>query len=275
VSPDRVAGNDLDHDGPMPFDPHVAHNSRMINYGLGGKDNFAADRAVSAETVAAYPDIAASVRANRAFTGRAVRYLAAVAGVRQFLDIGVGMPADDSTHEVAQSVAPESRIVYVDNDPVVVAHARALLISGPAGATAHLLADLREPARIIEGAAQALDLSQPVAVILNAVLQQVPDDGQAHRAVAGLRDAVPPGSYLVISHPASDIDGELMARLAEILNRLTAQEGSPRDQAGVARFFEGLDLVQPGVVQAQQWRPGIQGEAAVSSGLWAGVARKP
>jgi S-adenosyl methyltransferase len=275
VSADSVAADGPGMVGPVPFDPSVANPARVYDYGLGGKDNFAADRAAGDLVLEAYPDIVASVRATRHFLRRAVRYLADEAGVRQFLDIGVGMPADDSTHEVAQSVAPESRIVYVDNDPVVVAHARALLISGPAGATAHLLADLREPARIIEGAAQALDLSQPVAVILNAVLQQVPDDGQAHRAVAGLRDAVPPGSYLVISHPASDIDGELMARLAEILNRLTAQEGSPRDQAGVARFFEGLDLVQPGVVQAQQWRPGIQGEAAVSSGLWAGVARKP
>ncbi len=157
----------------------------------------------------------------------------------------------------------------------MVAHARALLVSAPAGATAHLLADLREPARIIEGAAQALDLSRPVAVILNAVLQNVPDDGQAYGAVAELRDAVPPGSYLVISHPASDIDGESMARLAEILNRLTGQEGSPRDQAGVTRFFGGLELVEPGVVPAEQWHPGRQAGAAVPAGLWAGVARKP
>ncbi len=275
MSPDRVAGNDLDHDGPVPFDPRVAHNSRMINYGLGGKDNFAADRAVSAETVAAYPDIAASVRANRAFTGRAVRYLAAVAGVRQFLDIGMGLPAAGNTHEVAQAAAPESRIVYVDNDPVVMAHARALMTSGPAGAVGCIEADLRDPGKIIEGAAQTLDLGQPVAIVITAVLHHVADEDDPYDIVTALRDAVPPGSYLALSHPALDIEAESMAKMAEVINRAVAAKVTFRDRAGVARFFDGLELVEPGLVPVPQWRPDTLAEATSPSAVWGGVARKP
>jgi hypothetical protein len=259
----------------VPFDTSVAHDARLYDYGLGGKDNFAADRAAGDLVLAAYPQIASGLRANRAFMRRTVHYLAMEGGIRQFLDIGTGIPAADNTHEVAQSVAPESRIAYVDKDPVVLAHARALLTSGPLGATAYIDADLREPSAILDGAAQALDFSRPVAVLLMAVLHLIGDEDDPYRLVAELVDAVPPGSYLVISHPAKDIDAESMAKMAGILNRLMAGEVTFRDRAAVARFFDGLELVAPGMVRAHQWRPDIEAEAAQPVALWGGVARKP
>jgi SAM-dependent methyltransferase len=275
VSDGRIAGSGAGRDSRAALDTSVAHGPRVYDYGLGGKDNFAADRTAGDLALAAYPDIASSIRANRAFLGRAVRYLVDEAGVRQFLDIGMGMPAASNTHEVAQSVAPECKIVYVDNDPVVLAHARALLTSGPAGGTAYIDADLRETRRIIGGAARALDFSRPVAVVLTAVLQHIVDDDDARRIVAELMDAMPPGSYLAISHPAADIEPEAMARMAEIVNRLTGVDACARDQAGVARFFEGLELVEPRLVQAEQWRPRSVASAARATALWCGVARKP
>ena len=267
-------GNDSRRNGPPPFDAGVAHVARVYDYGLGGKDNFAADRAAGDLVLAAYPDIVAGVRANRAFLGRAVRYLAAAAGIRQFLDIGMGMPAANNTHEVAQSVAPESRIVYVDYDPVVLAHARALMISGPAGVVAYLDADVRDTGQVVAGAARTLDFSQPVAVVLTGVLENFTDD-EAYPIVARLLDAVPPGSYLAISHTPSDINAEQMAKMVEILDRLTGEEGTLRDRAGVARFFEGMEMVEPGLVLSRQWRPDTKTEATSPAGLWCAVARKP
>ncbi len=267
-------GNDAPRDGPPPFNAGVAHIARVYDYGLGGKDNFAADRAAGDLVQAAYPDIIAGVRANRAFLGRAVRYLAAEAGIRQFLDIGMGMPAANNTHEVAQSVAPQARIVYVDYDPVVLAHARALMISAPAGVVAYLDADLRDTGRVVAGAAGTLDFSLPVAVVLTGVLENFTDD-EAYPIVATLMDAVPPGSYLAISHTPSDVDAEAMARMVEILDRLTGEEGTLRDRAGVARFFEGMELVDPGLVLARRWRPDASTETTGPAGPWCAVARKP
>ncbi len=256
------------------FDTSVAHVARVYDYWLGGKDNFAADRAAGDQAIAAYPDIVYSVRANRAFLARVVRYLAAGCGIRQFLDIGTGIPTANNTHEVAQSVAPDSRVVYVDNDPVVLAHARALLTSGPHGATAYINADLRNTGKILDDAARTLDFGQPVAVMMMAVLQHIPDDDDPYEITGTLIGAMPSGSYLAISHPASDIEAEKMAKMAERLNQMMAEKVSFRDQAGVARFFDGLELAEPGLVRAQLWRPDSELTAASPAALWGGVAGK-
>jgi hypothetical protein len=257
-----------------PFDTSVAHIARVYDYWLGGTDNFAADRVAAEHAIAAWPDIVLSVRANRAFLARVVRYLAGEAGIRQFLDIGTGIPASNNTHEVAQSVAPESRVVYVDNDPVVLAHARALLNSGPHGVTSYVDADLRDTARVLSAAAEVLDFSRPVAVMLMAILQHVDNAENPYTIVAALLDALPAGSYLALSHPASDIEAEAQGQLAERLNQTMAEKVTMRDRAQVARFFDGLELVEPGLVRVPEWRPASQTEATSPAGLWGGVGRK-
>jgi hypothetical protein len=256
------------------FDTSVAHIARVYDYWLGGKDNFAADRAAAEQAIAAYPDIVFSVRANRAFLARVVRYLAGEAGIRQFLDIGTGIPASNNTHEVAQSVAPESRVVYVDNDPIVLAHARALLTSGPQGATSYLDADLRDTGQVLSAAAEMLDFSRPVAVMLMAILQHVDNAEDPYAIVATLVGALSPGSYLALSHPASDIEAEAQGKLAERLNETMAEKVTMRDRAQVARFFDGLELVEPGLVRVPEWRPASELEAKSPAGLWGGVGRK-
>ena len=260
----------------MPeFDTSVAHVARVYDYWLGGKDNFAADRAAGDQAIQAFPNIPLSARANRAYQARVVRFLAGEAGIRQFLDIGTGIPTANHTHQVAQSVAPESRVVYVDNDPVVLLHARALLASHPAGATDYVDADLRDPQKILDDAARLLDFRRPVAVMLMAILQHVDDEHDPYAIVAKLMDAGPPGSYLALSHPASDIDAEAMAKMAGVLNQMMAEKVTFRDRTQVAGFFAGLELVEPGRVQASKWRPSNEMEAASPAALWAGVARKP
>lgn len=261
-------------DQPVSFDTSVAHVARVYDYWLGGKDNFAADRAAGDQAINAFPNIPLSARANRAYLARVVRFLAGEAGIRQFLDIGTGIPTANHTHQVAQSVAPDSQVVYVDNDPVVLSHARALLTSHPAGATAYIDADLRHPQKILDGAARMLDFSRPVAVMLMAILQHIGDEDDPYAIVAALVDAVPAGSYLAISHPASDIDAEAMAKMAAVLNKMMAEKVTFRDRASVSRFFAGLELVEPGLVQASKWRPASEMEAASPAALWAGVARK-
>jgi len=203
-----------------------------------------------------------------------VRFLAGEAGIRQFLDIGTGIPTANHTHQVAQSVAPECRVVYVDNDPIVLSHARALLASHPAGATDYIDSDLRDPQKILDGAVRLLDFSRPVAVMLMAILQHIGDEHDPYAIVATLMDAVPPGSYLALSHPASDIDAEAVAKMAIVLNQMIAEKVTFRDRGGVSVFFAGLDLVEPGLVQASKWRPASEIEAASPAALWAGVARK-
>jgi hypothetical protein len=259
----------------MPdFDTSVPHIARVYDYWLGGKDNFAADRELGERTLAAYPNLVFSVRANRAFLARAVRFLAAEAGIRQFLDIGTGIPTANNTHQVAQRVAAESRIVYVDNDPIVLSHAQALLKSSPQGVCAYLDADLRDPAAILAKAAQTLDFSQPVAVMLIAVMHFIGDDDEAAAIVRTLTAACAPGSYVVISHVASDIDTEQQTELVRRLNQSVAEKATMRDRAGVTRLFDGLELVEPGVVRVSEWRPDSDLEAASPTGLWGGVARK-
>ena len=269
---------DLDPEGTVPpgFDTTVAHPARVYDYWLGGKDNFAADKVAAEAVIGVRPTVVRDIRANRDFLGRAVRYLVAEGGIRQFLDLGTGIPAANNTHEVAQAVAPESRIVYVDNDPIVLAHARALLTSTPEGACAYLDADLRDPAPILEQAAETLDFSQPVAVLFIGVLHLVADDQDPYGIVARTVAATVPGSYLALTHPAADVDPEVVAEGARQYNQnvKTAQTRRTREQT--ARFFDGLDLVPPGVVQFHRWRPD-PGAPVVEGNVsgWAGVARKP
>jgi trans-aconitate methyltransferase len=236
------------------LDTSVAHPARVYDYWLGGKDNFAADREAAERVLAVTPGLRFRVRANRAFLGRATRYLAADAGVRQFLDIGTGIPTGDNTHEVAQKAAPDARIVYVDNDPIMLLHAQALLRSTPEGATDYLQADLREPGLILDRAARILDFGQPVAVMLLGVLHLIQDSEDPWGIVAQLMDAMPSGSYLTISHPAIDIH-RAQAEAQRVYNERVSTPQTLRTREQVARFFAGLDLVEPGLVQVHQWRP--------------------
>jgi trans-aconitate methyltransferase len=242
---------------------------------LGGKDNFAVDREVADRLAAAKPALLANVRANRRYLGRVTRYLATEAGVRQFLDLGTGLPNQDNTHEVAQRTAPDSRIVYVDNDPVVLAHARALLTSGPIGATAYLDEDIRSPETILAKAADTLDFTKPVAIMFLGVLYMIPDSDDPYGIVATLMDAVPPGSYLAISHPASDVDAESAAQAAREYNDALPTTQTNRTREQVRRFFDGLELIEPGIVQLNRWRPDPdEPDAGIEISSWAGLARK-
>jgi S-adenosyl methyltransferase len=233
------------------------------------------DRTAGDAVIAAYPGIVMSVRANRAFLARAVRFLAAEAGIRQFLDIGTGIPTANNTHEVAQSAAPDCRVVYVDYDPVVLAHARVLLVGSAEGATDYIDADLRDPETILENAARTLDFSRPVAVMLIAIMHLIGDDADPYGIVRRLTAAVPAGSYLALSQVASDIEPEQMAEAARRYNRLAHEQQRHRNRAEVTRFFDGLDLVDPGLVPVQEWRPGSEFEARARSAMWGGVARQP
>jgi S-adenosyl methyltransferase len=255
------------------IDPTKAHIARVYNYWLGGKDNYAADQQAAEQVIAAYPNIRTSVRAQRAFLGRAVHYLAAEVGIRQFLDVGTGLPSANNTHEVAQREASESRIVYVDHDPVVLAHARALLTSSREGATAYIDADLRDTGKILREAAATLDFGQPVAVMLIGVLHCIPDDDDPAGIVARLLAAVPSGSHLVIAHPASDVDVAQVSTATTRFNRLAAEPVTLRTHAEVSRFFDGLDLVEPGVVQLHRWR--ADAVTGLNLANYGAVARKP
>jgi S-adenosyl methyltransferase len=256
------------------FDTSVAHPARVYDYWLGGKDNFAADRKAAEAVIAAQPGIRFGVRANRAFLRRTVRYLAGEAGIRQFLDIGTGIPTRENTHEVAQAAAPDARIVYVDNDPVVLLHARALLASSPHGATHYIEADLRDPASILGRAASTLDYGRPVALMLLLILHLITDEADPYGIVSTLLDALPRGSYLVVSHPARDIQADAAAEAARRYNQLVSVPQTRRTHAEVCRFFDGLELLEPGVVQLHQWRPAgeLVPPGAVSS--HGGVGRK-
>ena len=262
--------------GRPTFDTSVAHIARVYDYWLGGKDNYAADRKAGDAALAAYPYIAGGVRANRAFLARVVRYLAREAGVRQFLDIGTGIPTGNNTHEVAQVIAPDARVVYVDNDPIVLAHARALLTSSPEGATAYLDADFRDVEVILADASKTLDFSKPVAIMLIAILHLIDDEADPHRAVAKLIDAIPSGSYLAISCLSSDIMASAARTEAhERLRELMHEKQTLRNREEVASFFAGLQMVEPGLVPITQWRPDSEAEAKSPTALWGGVARKP
>ncbi|MFI9274941.1 SAM-dependent methyltransferase [Kitasatospora sp. NPDC052896] len=263
---------------PSELAVDVPHPARMYDYYLGGKDNFAADREAAERIIAAVPHARLGARINREFLGRAVAY-AAERGVRQFLDIGTGIPAVGSTSEVAQRVAPDARVVYVDNDPIVLTHARALLANHPVGYTTVIQADLRDPAAILDdpGLRQAIDLSQPVALMLVAVLHFIRDEEGAAEVVARLREALAPGSLLILSHGSQDF---LTPAVVEAMTRVYSTASAPavlRDRAAVAGFFGDFELLEPGLVQLPLWR--TEGEALPDGwrevSAYAGVAVKP
>jgi len=266
-------------DLPQEIDTSRPHSARMYDYFIGGKNHFAADRETAAEVLRHSPSIRIAARENRAFLGRAVRYLAAEAGIRQFLDIGTGLPTTNNVHEVAQRIAPSSRVVYVDNDPLVLAHARALLTSAPAGRTAYIDADLREPEAILAHPAtrEVLDFSQPIALMLVAILHFAPDDFEPARIIATLLDALPSGSYLAASHLVTD-HTRATAGAAQQVMRSAGIAMQRRDSGEFARLaFSGLDLVPPGVVLVSDWRPDDDGPRPEPHEVncYAGVARKP
>jgi hypothetical protein len=238
------------------FDTSVPHPARRYNYWLGGKDNFAADRESGDAVAAAFPTVRIAAVENRRFLGRAVTFLAREAGIRQFLDIGTGIPTASNTHEVAQAIAPDSRIVYVDNDPIVLAHARALLTSSAAGATAYIAADLRDPEAILSDAQLrgTLNVSEPVGLILVAILHFIPDDDDPYGIVARLLSHLPSGSYLAMSHATYDyMPAETVAQL-DATNAARNVVFRARSRSEFSRFFDGLDLVAPGIVDVSQWR---------------------
>jgi hypothetical protein len=261
------------------IDTTVAHPARRYNYWLGGKDNFAADRASGDELQRLFPKVRLGALANRALLQRATRFLAAEAGIRQFLDIGTGLPTADNTHEVAQSVAPDSRIVYVDNDPLVMTHARALLTSTPAGRTAYLEADLTDPDRILADPVlrETLDLTQPVGLMLIAVLHFVHGHGAAKPIVQRLLDALPAGSYLVATHATQDFGTPEQQALYQQILEAGKTDVWTRPKAEFAALFDGLDLADPGVVPASEWRPepGAEIPARSDINVWTAVGRKP
>jgi O-methyltransferase involved in polyketide biosynthesis len=260
---------------PNGIDTSVPHPARVYDYWLGGKDNFEADRRAAEAGYRAFPGILQSVQANRAFLARAIRHLVTEAGVRQFLDVGSGLPTARNTHEIAQEKAPESRVVYVDNDPVAVMHASVLLHSSPEGRTDFLLADARDPAAILVQAAATLDFSKPVAVMILGVLHFLPDDDQVAAIAATFKDAIAPGSHLVISHLASDIEPKAVAEFGRKLRQHGVAQDAQRTRAQVTALFSGLDLLDPGVVPVSRWRPDTDAEAGAVTILWGGVARKP
>jgi len=271
---ESAGGTPLGYDDLPLLDISVAHPARIYDCWLGGKDNFAADRRAAEAGIKAFPDTVQSVRANRAFLARTVNYLAAEAGVRQFLDIGTGLPSADSTHEVAQAVAPECRVVYVDNDPIVLLHAHALLTGTTAGTTGYIDADLRDPEKILRDAGSLLDLAQPVAVLLFGILHFIQDDEDPYRIVDVLMGGVPAGSYLAVSHLAADLYPEQISAFARAVNEHSTVAAVLRDRAGVSRFFRRLDLAEPGVVQVSRWRPRTDLESSATAALWGGVGRK-
>jgi hypothetical protein len=276
IDPGRTGRNLFRVNSPVPsIDSSVAHPARRYDYWLGGKDNFAADRASGDAIAAKFPAIRTAVVENRRFLRRAVTYLTGTAGIRQFLDIGTGLPTANNTHEVAQGIAPSSRIVYVDNDPLVLVHARALLTSDPAGATTYAEADLRDPDRILGDQAlrDTIDLNRPVALMLLAILHFLPESDDPYAIVGRLLGALPPGSFLVVSHATSDYaPPELAADIA------AGKHGSGRlrTRAEITRFFDGLTLIDPGVVPIAEWRAADEPQprpAAAETAMYAGIAQ--
>ena len=251
-------------------EPSVPHTARIWNYLLGGTDNFAVDRAVAEQVLAGQPTLGEHARLSRAYLTRVVRFLAGEAGIRQFLDIGAGLPTADNTHEVAQSVAPDSRIVYVDNDPLVVSQGRALLTSHPDGATDFIDASLFDMGRILPEAARTLDFERPTAVLFMGVLGHVEDDAVAASLVRTVMDAVPSGSFLAL-YDGTDLTPEVV-EAARVWNESAALPYHLRSTARLARFFDGLELVEPGLVSVTRWRPEIELHEIEQYGA---VGRKP
>ncbi|HEY7262718.1 MAG TPA: SAM-dependent methyltransferase [Trebonia sp.] len=264
---------------PPEIDTSRPHQARIYDYGLGGKNHFAADRAVADKVLESWPAIRTGARENRAFLGRAVRYLVEEAGIRQFLDIGTGLPTTDNVHEVAQRAAPSTRVVYVDNDPLVLAHARALLTSAPEGRTAYIQADLRSPEKILAAPVvrEVLDFSQPIALMLVAILHFVQDEDRPAELIKTLTSALPSGSYLVSSHVTKEHD-PIGPAVGERAYRESGMSAQMRDSDTFAELvFSGLEMVPPGVVLVSEWRPDGTGPRPTPAevSFYGGVARKP
>jgi S-adenosyl methyltransferase len=279
-----VADQDSDRLDLSPeIDTEVAHVARAYDYLLGGVVNFAVDREAAERIAAVFPGgvetARVDVRTQRDFLGRVVRYLAGEAGIRQFLDIGTGIPNADNVHAVAQETAPESRIVYVDRDPIVLAHAHILLQSTAEGAADFIRGDLLKPETILEKAAERLDLTKPVAVILVGILHVIPNEADPWGIVARLMDAMPSGSYLAISHLPKDVEPEEMAKMEERTRQMLREPFTMRTRAEISRFFDGLELVEPGIVQAITWHqdepPATTGPDGWITPLYGAVGRKP
>ena len=259
---------------PPKLDISVPHSARVWNYWLGGKDHYPADRMVGDQVMAMFPDITRLARADRAFLGRAVGYLAGEAGIRQFLDIGTGLPTANNTHQVAQAIAPESRIVYVDNDPLVLVHARALLTSTPEGACDYIDADLRDTGKILAEAARTLDFSRPVALMMLGIVGQVPDSDDPQSIIRRLLEPMPSGSYLALSDGINT--SETFNEAVRHYNENSANTYHPRSPEQITGFFGGLELVEPGIVALTRWRPDITpfADPGEVPGM-CGVGRKP
>ena len=240
---------------PPKIDTTVPHNARIWNYWLGGKDNYPVDREMGEQIRSFFPEIVDNAIADRAFLARAVTHLVREEGIRQFLDIGTGLPTHNNTHEVARGIAPNTRVVYVDNDPLVLAHARALLTGSAEGSTDYIDADLRDPSGILAKAAKTLDLSQPVGLMLLGVVNFINDGAEARAIVDTLLDALAPGSFLVLSHPVDDIDRERAHRVAAAWNEKGTPKLTVRTAEEVEALFGGLELLEPGVVSCPLWRP--------------------
>jgi hypothetical protein len=256
------------------IDMSVPHSARIWNYWLGGKDNFAVDRAAGDQFRTTFPGVDQVARASRRFLVRSIAYLAGEAGIRQFLDVGTGLPTADNTHEVAQRIAPESHVVYVDNDPLVLVHARALLTGHPKGATDYLDADLRDPERILREAARTLDFTRPVALVLSGVLGHVADTGDARDIVRRLMDPLPSGSYLSLNDGTSVVAGAEADKALDEYADTGAVPYRNRTPEEIAGFFAGLELVDPGVVSVPHWRP-EPGAEPQDVDAFGGVGRKP
>ncbi|MBD9734739.1 MULTISPECIES: SAM-dependent methyltransferase [unclassified Streptomyces] len=256
------------------IDTSVPHSARIWNYWLGGKDNYPVDEQAGDAYTAVFPGIVTIARSSRAFLRRNITYLVTEAGIRQFLDIGTGLPTADNTHEVAQRLAPETRIVYVDNDPMVLAHARALLYSTPEGATAYVDSDVRDPERVLAAAADTLDFSRPTALILSNILGHIPDYEQARGIVTRLMAELPSGSYLSINDGSRGID-PVFEQAQDAYNESGAAPYILRSVDQITAFFDGLELVEPGVVPVTEWRPDPDGPSPEPIGEHGGLARKP
>ncbi len=260
---------------PDELDTGVPQSARVYDFLLGGKDNYEADRAVGAALIAQAPALSVMVRAQRALLARIVRYLVREAGVRQFLDIGTGIPSADNVHEVAQALAPDTRVLYVDNDPIVLAHARALMRSTAGGRTAFIQADVRRPEEVLEHPAlpTVIDTSQPVALLLIGIVHHLRDDDAPYDVVRRLVDRLPSGSYLAVVTPSADFDPPMMASIAATAER-SGITYVPRSRAETERFFAGLELVEPGVVPILGWRPEQEPADLNAVHGWVGLARK-
>ncbi|WP_078066833.1 SAM-dependent methyltransferase [Streptomyces jeddahensis] len=277
-SPYGGAANVSDSTGQAPegrIDSHIAHNARVWNYWLGGKDHYPVDEQVGDQVTSMYPSIGEVARADRAFLGRVVSLLAGEAEVHQFLDIGTGLPTVENTHEVAQRIAPGARIVYVDNDPIVLTHARALLTSSPEGATAYVDADAHDPDAILRAAAATLDFDRPVAVMMLGILNFILDTDEARAIVRRLMDAVPSGSHLVITHPTLELGGEGNAEAMRFWNENATPPITARSRAEVESFLAGLEILEPGIVSCARWRPDAAAEEGPVVAQFGVVARKP